>query len=343
MEKIIISCGECKAKLRVPLNKGLIQVRCPKCNQTFIYDSGNEVKSRKDYKKVEEFSKNIQKQAPETGRESDNKIRKENTTIKNNEAERKDNGNYQQPKKEQWITNEKKEASASATVDDVDAAKREVRFVYYTERVGTSLDKLENAFAKNFKLKLYVDGKQVGIMENKVPCSFQISTGEHRLWASLTNAPLLTNLGFRIPAGSENYLVFINKMGSKYELCGGPRPDPFLNGLQEFIKGMFQKRGIRERILMVENRTNKVELSFHESYMQIFWQLENPKGFQQWSTGGDSEKIYYFEAGLIPPTNMPPEYWVYVRYVIAELINTFDEYSCSPTGIVSLKKVHDLY
>lgn len=38
--KQIINCRSCHAKLRVPVNRGNLMVRCPKCGAEFVHDSG---------------------------------------------------------------------------------------------------------------------------------------------------------------------------------------------------------------------------------------------------------------------------------------------------------------
>lgn len=40
-EKQLISCPDCGAKLRVPVNKGMIRVTCPACHNSFHYFSGS--------------------------------------------------------------------------------------------------------------------------------------------------------------------------------------------------------------------------------------------------------------------------------------------------------------
>lgn len=268
MEKMIVNCKKCQAKLALPPNAGILEVTCPKCKYVFRCDTG----------------------AKSAG------------------------------------------------------PKRKLIFIYWTERIGHSMDKLENAFAQNFQLRLYVDAKQAGVMVQKQTTEIEVSTGEHRLWASITPVPLLSpNRGLRIPAGNDDWIVFVNKAGSAYELCGGPGRDPFLESLQAFIRNMFSKQGICDRIMMPNNRRKEIELSFTQDYIRIFWTLNQTKGLNQWSLGGDEEKIYYHNVGLMAPKNMPQEYWTYVRFVIASDINEMEEYTCTPNGAVRIRTVHNLY
>ena len=34
----VMECAECKTRMRVPINKGSIQVACPKCKYSFIIE-----------------------------------------------------------------------------------------------------------------------------------------------------------------------------------------------------------------------------------------------------------------------------------------------------------------
>ena len=43
MENEIIYCTQCKSKLRVPCNKGVLEITCPRCKNKFRFDSGLEV------------------------------------------------------------------------------------------------------------------------------------------------------------------------------------------------------------------------------------------------------------------------------------------------------------
>lgn len=306
MKTQIIMCEKCQQKLEVPKNVGVIRVTCPRCKHVFKFNTGKKALAEK------------------------------NGPIASSHGPTPPEPHVPQP------TN-KLPAPEPQVPQPTKAPTREIQFVYASERVGNNLDKLENLFAKNLELKLFVDGVQEASMVHHQACSVSVSIGEHRIFATHTRPPVIGNHGVLIPAGNDNYIAFVAKKGAAYELYCGPVPDPFYDQLKLAVGHLFNNPRIKDRILLPENLRKNITLSLHSEYIRIFWAVEHPKGWQEWSTGGKEEKIYYRDLGLVPPTNVPSTYWQYVEYLIFEFIDHMDSFSCSLNGVVTLKTMHGLY
>ena len=150
--------------------------------------------------------------------------------------------------------------------------------------------------------------------------------------------------GLRIPADDKDYLLLVNKEGVSYSLAAVPEVDPFYDGLESFMIGMCQKGGLRDRILMRNNRNNNIHMGLHSDHISLEWDLAQTQGLKQWATGRDGEKIYYSNIGLVPPSDQPGNYWIATRMLIADAINRNSQtYQCSPNGTITLKTIGDLY
>ena len=93
---------------------------------------------------------------------------------------------------------------------------------------------------------------------------------------------------------------------------------------------------------MPENRNRCLYLRFEADGFRLEWDLANPKGFQQWSTGRDGETISYAQLGLQPPAVRPGGYWDFICIMISEVITESGNFECSLNGRITEKKLHSL-
>ena len=198
-------------------------------------------------------------------------------------------------------------------------------------------------------LKIIVDGKQVAEMIDQKNTVVELSAAEHSVCMANSGIPSVVALnakasGFavKIPAGQESYMAFVQKEGNTYYLRVGYLHDSFLDGLQAYFKKLCAGKALQERISLKENRNDCVYLVFKDDGFRLEWDLANPKGFQQWSTGRDGETISYAQLGLQPPAVRPGGYWDSICIMISEVITESGNFECSLNGRITEKKLHSL-
>ena len=198
-------------------------------------------------------------------------------------------------------------------------------------------------------LKIIVDGKQVAEMIDHQNTVVELSAAEHSVCMANSGIPSVVALnakasGFavKIPAGQESYMAFVQKEGNTYYLRVGYLHDSFLDGLQQYFKKLCAGKALQERISLKENRNDCVYLVFKDDGFRLEWDLANPKGFQQWSTGRDGETISYAQLGLQPPPVRPGGYWDFICIMISEVITESGNFECSLNGRITEKKLHSL-
>lgn len=228
---------------------------------------------------------------------------------------------------------------------------RRMLFLYSSERVGSTLDRVGNFLAKDVALKIIVDRKEVAKMVNHQDTEIQVSEAGHTVCVAVggitsvvaINAELPGGTAIKIPAGSEEYVVLIDKVGTVYKLYAGSVSTPFYRGLEEYFKKMCQGRGILERIRMPENRNQRLYLDFMPDHFLLGWDLTTTKGLKQWSTGRGEEKIFYSQLGLYPPQTQPGGYWKFIQAMISRVIDSSENVQCTPNGIITERKIHSLF
>lgn len=227
---------------------------------------------------------------------------------------------------------------------------RRLLFVYDSESTGTALRKVGNFLAKNAPLKIIADGKQVGTMVDRQDTVVELSSDVHTVCMSNSGIPSVVALNakvsgsaIKIPAGMEDYIVFVEKEGNTYYLRAGLVNDSFVEGLKAHIKMMCEGKGVLERLHMPQNRNHTLYLRFEPAFFTLEWDIHHTKGLKQWSTGRDGEKVYYSSLGLIPPQKQPGGYWEYVRLMVSEEINTLEDLQCTSGGVISEKSMHRLF
>lgn len=312
MNAHIIDCPKagCGCKLRLPAGRGRILATCPKCKTEFVFDSNAGV--------VEKLVVPVQPGAeplPPIGFQDF----------------------------EQMFGDQPQPYTAPA------GGMRKIVFVYLSESTGTTLRKVGNFLAKNAPLKIIVDGKQVAEMIDHQNTVVEVSEGEHSVCMANSGIPSVVALnakasGFavKIPAGQESYMAFVQKEGNTYYLRVGYLHDSFLDGLQQYFKKLCAGKALQERISLKENRNDCVYLVFKDDGFRLEWDLANPKGFQQWSTGRDGETISYAQLGLQPPAVRPGGYWDFICIMISEVITESGNFECSLNGRITEKKLHSL-
>lgn len=340
MNAHIIDCPKagCGCKLRLPAGRGRILATCPKCKTEFVFDSNKGVVDKlvvpaqpgagappvqpsteplppigfQDFKQM--FGDQPQPYAPP-----------------------------QQPYAPQAYTQPPQPYTAPA------GGMRKIVFVYLSESTGTTLHKVGNFLAKNAPLKIIVDGKQVAEMIDHQNTVVELSAAEHSVCMANSGIPSVVAVnakvsGFavKIPAGQESYMAFVQKEGNTYYLRVGYLHDSFLDGLQAYFKKLCAGKALQERISLKENRNDCVYLVFKDDGFRLEWDLANPKGFQQWSTGRDGETISYAQLGLQPPPVQPGGYWDYIRIMITNAFDDSDDLECSLMGRITEKKLHSL-
>lgn len=339
MNAHIIDCPKagCGCKLRLPAGRGRILATCPKCKTEFVFDSNKGVVDKlvvpaqpgagappvqpgaeplppigfQDFKQM--FGDQPQPYAPP-----------------------------QQPYTPQAYTQPQPYTAPAGGM-------RKIVFVYLSESTGTTLRKVGNFLAKNAPLKIIVDGKQVAEMIDHQNTVVELSAAEHSVCMANSGIPSVVAVnakvsGFavKIPAGQESYMAFVQKEGNSYYLRVGYLHDSFLDGLQAYFKKLCAGKALQERISLKENRNDCVYLVFKDDGFRLEWDLANPKGFQQWSTGRDGETISYAQLGLQPPAVRPGGYWDFICIMISEVITESGNFECSLNGRITEKKLHSL-
>lgn len=318
MDKQIIFCPRagCGCKLRLPAGRGRILATCPKCKTEFVFDSNKGVVDKLVVPAQPGAGAKPPQPAPPKPK--------------------------QQPYTPQAYTQPQPYTAPAGGM-------RKIVFVYLSESTGTTLRKVGNFLAKNAPLKIIVDGKQVAEMIDHQNTVVELSAAEHSVCMANSGIPSVVALnakasGFavKIPAGQESYMAFVQKEGNTYYLRVGYLHDSFLDGLQAYFKKLCAGKALQERISLKENRNDCVYLVFKDDGFRLEWDLANPKGFQQWSTGRDGETISYAQLGLQPPAVRPGGYWDFICIMISEVITESGNFECSLNGRITEKKLHSL-
>lgn len=325
MNAHIIDCPKagCGCKLRLPAGRGRILATCPKCKTEFVFDSNKGV-----------VDKLVVPAKPGAGAKPPQPAPPKPKQQPHTAAH--------QPVKPNPPAKPKQPSYAGG-------AMRKIVFVYLSESTGTTLRKVGNFLAKNAPLKIIVDGKQVAEMIDHQNTVVELSAAEHSVCMANSGIPSVVALnakasGFavKIPAGQESYMAFVQKEGNTYYLRVGYLHDSFLDGLQAYFKKLCAGKALQERISLKENRNDCVYLVFKDDGFRLEWDLANPKGFQQWSTGRDGETISYAQLGLQPPAVRPGGYWDFICIMISEVITESGNFECSLNGRITEKKLHSL-
>ena len=97
--------------------------------------------------------------------------------------------------------------------------------------------------------------------------------------------------------------------------------DPFLDGVTDFILKTLGSQGARDRIELRNNRNHNLYVHCFPEYISISYDLVQTRGFEQWSTGRQTEKIPYGRLGLtVPAYSGGYNYWEYLNTMIKDSI-----------------------
>ncbi len=314
MNDYIILCPNpsCGCKLRLPAGRGRISATCPKCKTVFLFNSNVGL--------IDHGKPPVKKPAPPTP--------------------------YQAPPMKKPAPPVKKPVSSAQQTGFM----RDIALFFYSENVGTKLRKASSFLLKNTPIKIIVDGKLAGEMVDHKPTVIRVSGDEHWLCLAISGIPAavalnakLSGLAAKIPAGHADCLVYIEKIGpTEFYPRVGYRQDSFLDGLKAYFKKLSAGQALQDRIRLKENRNNCVYLTFEDDGFRLEWDVANPKGFQQWSTGRNGEKISYAQLGLQPPAARPGGYWQFVNFEVSGVIDESDNLTCLPGGKITERSMHSL-
>ncbi len=375
---VIIACKHCDAKIYAPKDCGKVKLLCPACGETFLYDSDAEAAApaptmetttrfcqfcgRKmlipanvghiritcpypDCGKQFEFGSAPVSAMPVNtaggqAAEPPKPVERPKPVEPPKPVERPKPVEPPKPVERPKPVEPPKPVEAPKPVDPYNGVMRSLHFIYWSERIGHTLDPLTNFLSKGSNLNIYDDGELIGSMKSEGSTVIEVSPAEHHLSIGFSLSG-----GLLIPKGTADYILLINKEGMSYSLAARPAYDPFFEELEEFVLGMCQKSGLSDRILMRNNRNKSLHLGFHTDHISIEWDLEQTHGLKQWATGRDGETIYYNQVlRHRPPADEPGNYWIAVRMLIASSINEkTDMFHCSPNGVLKLNETSRLY
>lgn len=315
MDNYIIVCPNpnCGCKLRLPAGRGRISATCPQCKTVFLFNSNiGRIETGKPPAKPKAAP--VKKPAPPAKPPA--------PPVKHPVG-----GGTQQA-----------------------GSMRDIALFFYSENVGTALRKASKFLLKNTPIKIIVDGKLAGEMVDHKPTVIRVSDAEHSLCLAISGIPAavalnakLSGLAAKIPAGREDCIVYIEKIGAtEFYPRVGYRQDSFLDGLKAYFKKLSSGHALQERIHLAENRNDCVYLTFEDDGFRLEWDVGNPKGFQQWSTGRNGEKISYAQLGLQPPAARPGGYWQFVNFEISNVIDESEDLQCLPGGKITERRMHSL-
>lgn len=196
---------------------------------------------------------------------------------------------------------------------------------------------LKNMFKDSTPVPVLLDGVSQGTLsKNQSVVIFSIDSGAHTLSFNPISAKTL------LPAGQDNYsAIFFNET-----FHVGIEGDPFEQELVSFILNMVRGKGFRDRIFHPNNRHNAVGISLRPDHILIYYDVKTTKGFSQWASGREEEKISYFSAGLNPPpaSRQPGGYWSHMEMLIRDAITCDKQANLTHTDYgYTFKASHDLY
>lgn len=195
---------------------------------------------------------------------------------------------------------------------------------------------LRNRFQDSMPIQILLDGVNQGNLDPDRKMVLNIDSRAHKLAFTILSS------AYTIPAGTDSYLaMFFNKA---FRIT--PLEDPFRDQLEQFILRMVRGQGFRDRILDRNNRNHTVEVRLTSTCIEVFMPLAQTKGLAQWSTGGQTEKIYYQNIGLtpLPKDRQPGGYWDYLNDYIREVIEADDEADLTHVaGGFTVRTSHKLY
>ncbi|MBR6790748.1 MAG: hypothetical protein IKM31_07780, partial [Oscillospiraceae bacterium] len=171
---------------------------------------------------------------------------------------------------------------------------------------------LKNMFKDSTPVPVLLDGVLQGTLsKNQAVVTFSVDSGAHTLSFNPISAKT------PLPAGQDNYsAIFFNET-----FHVGIEGDPFEKELAVFILNMVRGKGFRDRVFHPNNRHNAVGISLRPDHILIYYDVKTTKGFSQWASGREEEKISYISAGLTPPpkSRQPGGYWSHMEMLIQDV------------------------
>lgn len=183
---------------------------------------------------------------------------------------------------------------------------------------------LENAFRDKWVVRIVLDEVEQGHLKADAPMVLNVDSGEHTIRYNLLSPK------YRIPAGTDNYIVSYFRDNFRI----GPENDDFRDNLTLFVVKMFRSRGMKDRILDLNNSSNTVCLDINQDGIRLYWHLAHTKGLKQFLTGESEEKISYQQIGLTPlaEEKQPTGYWDFLQMWIETAILQDDEADMEKSG-----------
>lgn len=183
---------------------------------------------------------------------------------------------------------------------------------------------LRNAVADNLGYFIFVDGVNKGSVAKGQYIDIPISGQSHEiaLRTGLGSPSPLNVSKITIPAGAVSFFV----TAFNATLSAGPLNDPFGGAVTEFVLKMFRSQGARDRIDHPNNRNRNLYVNLYSDRIEISYDVVKTRGFEQWSTGREIEKIPYSRLGLPPPANGNAyNYWNFLTTMVKDSIVEDDQ------------------
>ncbi len=172
---------------------------------------------------------------------------------------------------------------------------------------------LRNRFQDAYPVHIFIDDVDFGLIGGGQTVKFVVDTNAHTVKCAVLAS------GYHIPAGTEDYVGYYFNGSLRF----GPAVDFFRDKLTAFVIGMFRGKGMRDRMRDPNNRNHNVELRIEHDCIVLSRQLYKTRGLKQWALGGDEEKIYFRDIGLVPldPEMQPGNYWDFIqKWVESQLL-----------------------
>lgn len=178
---------------------------------------------------------------------------------------------------------------------------------------------LRNAVADNLGYFIFVDGVNKGSVAKDQHIDLPINGQSHEitLRTGLGSPSPLNVSKITIPAGAASFFA----IAFNNTLSAGPLNDTFGNAVTETVLQMFRGRGALDRIKHPNNRNRNLYVNLYSDRIEISYDVVKTRGFEQWSTGRETEKIPYSRLGLAPPANANAyNYWSFLTTMVKDSI-----------------------
>lgn len=317
-------CPHCGGKNKVKANHGNLIITCGKCKDQFSYYSGE-----KDQ---------IYDIPPDESREGDE--------FTQEEVDAFENGNYTEDINYTYETQSEPSYQEDAPKQKNSKNLPKRNFYFYWAGSCEHLFNKMNLFNKSKSASVFVDDVDYGSIDGELHIEVTANQS-HTVYASakILGSMMSKRWAFDIPADGKDYVFYVyQEKGGAHRVVALPVGDEFAIALGDFVRNMFKKKGIRDRFNM--SSSDYIIFDVTNEYFELSWPVDKPKGWKQWSTGKDDEKIYYKHIGLTPPSGnwvAQTRYYEALKMVIADVINEDDTFDANYSGTIRYNSRGRLY